>query len=101
MQIAVDPSGQYLYYLLMAYELRTPVVQYNVKTGERKALCWLQEYYFDKYGYWMDFCYGMEISIDGSFLVLCMNGTFGGREVYYGHPSLLVIDIPEEERPLN
>jgi len=27
-----------------------PIVQYDVKTGKRKALCWLQDYYFDKYG---------------------------------------------------
>jgi len=46
----------------------------------------------------MDHVYGMEISHDGSFIVVGMNGAFEGRDVPFGHPSLLVIEIPEEER---
>lgn len=42
--------------------------------------------------------YGMEISKDGSFIVIIMNGAFQGRDKGYGHPSLFVVHIPEEER---
>ena len=33
------------------------------------------------------------------FVVDCMNGTFAGRGVAFGHPALAVIAIPSEERP--
>jgi len=95
LQMAMDPSGRYIYYYPKG---DAPIVQYDVKTGKRKALCWLQDYYFDKYGYFMGQVYGMNISSDGSFLVCCMNGEFSGRGKEFGHPSLLVVEIPEDER---
>ena len=96
LQMAIDPTGRYVYYYPKG---NAPIVQYDVKTGKRKALCWLQDYYFEKYGYFMGQVYGMSISADGSFLVCCMNGEFSGRGKEFGHPSLLVVEIPEEERP--
>ena len=95
LQMGISPKGRYIYFYPMG---DSPVIQYDVKTGKRKALCFLQDYYSDKYGYWMDAVYGMEISNDGTFLVVIMNGTFQGRNVTFGHPSLLVIEIPEKER---
>jgi len=95
LQMGLSPKGRYIYFYPKS---DSPVVQYDVKTGERKAICFLQDYYFDKYGYFMDHVYGMEISLDGSFIVVSMNGAFEGRDVAFGHPSLLVIEIPEEER---
>jgi hypothetical protein len=95
LQLALDPSGRYVYYYPKG---DAPIVQYDVKTGEKKALCWLQDYYFDKYGYFMGEVYGMNISKDGSFLVFAMNGEFCGRENCFGHPALLVVEIPKEER---
>ena len=29
---------------------------------------------------------------------MCVNGTFEGKEKTYGHPSIIVVEIPEEER---
>lgn len=94
--IVLDPTGRYVYYLPMGPY--SPIIQYDVKTQTKKVLCWLQEYYLDKYGYWMDACFGMNISNDGSFLVFNMNGEFQGRSTPFGHPSLLVVEIPPEER---
>jgi len=51
-----------------------------------------------KYGYYFISIYGMEISKDGSFIVKCVNGTFQGKGITYGHPSIFVVQIPEEER---
>jgi hypothetical protein len=96
LQMALDPTGRYVYYYPKG---DAPIVQYDVKTGKRKALCFLQDYYFEKYGYFMGEVYGMNISNDGSFLVCCMNGEFCGRNNSFGHPALLVVEIPEEERP--
>ena len=96
LQMMVSPGGRYVYYYPRGYP--APLVQYDVKTGRKKALCWLHDYYFEKYGYWIGSSYGMEISEDGKFIVICMNGAFQGRNESYGHPSLFVIEIPEEER---
>jgi hypothetical protein len=96
LQMALDPTGRYVYYYPKG---DSPVVQYDVKTGKRKALCWLQDYFFEKYGYFMGNVYGMNISKDGSFLVIAINGEFSGRGNSYGHPGLLVVEIPESERP--
>lgn len=97
LQMVVDPTGRYVYYLPKE---NSPVIQYDVQTGKKKALCWLQDYYHEKYGYWMDHCYGLEISKDGSFLVFIMNGDFEERGMKaFGHPSLFVVQIPPEERP--
>ena len=69
------------------------------KTGTKKVLCWLSDYYFEHYGYTLGGSYGMEISTDGSYLVIVMNGAFKGPDGGgYGHPSLFIIEIPEEER---
>ncbi len=97
LQMALSPKGRYVYYYSKGDP--TPVVQYDVTTGRRKALCWLQDYYFEKYGYYMGEIYGLNISSDGSFLVACMNGTFtNNRSSAFGHPACLVIEIPAEER---
>ena len=97
LQIAMESRGRYLYYFPKG---ESPIVQFDVKTGRRKALCWLQSFYLEKYGYWMGEVYGMEVSQDGSFLVVCVNGEFTDKPGYaFGHPALLVIDIPEKERP--
>jgi hypothetical protein len=42
--------------------------------------------------------YGMEISEDGSYLVIGVNGAFEGPDKQFGHPGLLVVEIPESER---
>jgi hypothetical protein len=97
LQLAMDPSGRYIYYYPKG---DAPVVQYDVKTGKKKALCWLQDYYFDKYGYFMGEVYGMNISADGSFLVIAVNGEFCGKGNAFGHPGILVVLIPPEERQL-
>ncbi|MFC1509010.1 hypothetical protein ACFL60_04890 [Candidatus Omnitrophota bacterium] len=103
LQQMVSPKGRYVYYFPQYYP--APLVQYDVKTGTKKALCWLYDYYFEKYGYWIGGCFGAEISKDGSFIVVCFNGAFQGNDlsqgigvIAYGHPSIAVIEIPERER---
>lgn len=97
LQLALSPKGRYLYW--MGKGDPSPVVQYDVTTGRKKALCWLQDHFFEKYGYWMDEVYGLNLSTDGSFLVICMNGTFTDKRSYaFGHPSCVVVEIPESER---
>ncbi len=96
LQMVVRPKGRYVYYYPRG---GAPLVQYDVKTGRKKALCWLQDYYYEKYGIKLDPGFGMNISKDGSFVVLCMNGAFREPDVgNHEHPNLVVIEIPEKER---
>ena len=100
LQFALDKSGRYIYYFPVSYdkEVSPPLVQFDVKTGKKKVLCWLEEYYFEKYGYWVGGTYGIELTEDDSTLIICMNGSFQGRDKHFGKPSLFVVGIPEEER---
>lgn len=100
LQLALCPAGRYIYYVPKGYP--SPLVQYDVSTGRRKAIAFLQDYYYEKYGYWpASEVYGMEISKDGDFAVIADNGTFEGHNRSFGHPSIMVVEIPESERPLD
>ena len=100
LQLPMDSTGRYIYYY--PKEGNSPIVQYDVKTGTRKVICFLQDYFFEKYGYYMGGVYGIEISKDNTYLVCCINGAFQGKgKTVFGHPALLVVEIPEEERPLD
>ncbi|NLF84525.1 MAG: hypothetical protein GX571_00280 [Lentisphaerae bacterium] len=97
LQIALSPGGRYLYYQPKDYP--SPLVQVDVTTGAKKAIGFLQDYYFEKYGYWLGSqVYGLECSLDGEFVVIVMNGTFAGRNKSFGHPALAVVEIPKSER---
>jgi len=99
-QLALGPEGRYIYYQPRGDH--APLVQYDVKTGRKKAIAFLQDYYFETYGYWPGSAvYGLEISNDGSFVVIAENGTFEGRGKSFGHPALTIVTIPAEERPLD
>jgi hypothetical protein len=100
LQMAICPHGRYVYYQPKGDH--SPLVQYDTKTGKKKAIAFLQDYYFEKYGYSLGSqVYGMEISKDGSFVAIVENGTFGGRGSSFGHPALTVVSIPAEERPVD
>ena len=108
--MTIDKTGRYLYYMPGGSKKGHtpneygPVVQYDIKTGTKKVLAWLVDYYYEKYGYWIGGTYGMEISDDGSYLVIVMNGAFKLRsdsDYPFGWPSLFIIHIPEEERSLD
>ena len=105
--IAMDPAGRYLYYMpgdLRLYNADTygPIVQYDVKTGKKKVIAWLVDYYYEKYGYWVGGTYGLETSRDGSSLIIIMNGAFRMRNDLqdnpYEYPSVFIVEIPREER---
>ncbi len=102
--IAMSPKYRYLYYALSAsgqgYKWGTPVIQYDTKTGEKKALAFLAPYYHETYGYLPGGTFGVELSEDGALLVIHMNGKFGpadGRGAY-GQCAVFAVHIPESER---
>ncbi len=97
LQMAICPRQRYVYYQPKGQV--SPLVQYDIKTGRRKAIGFLQDYYFEKYGYTPGTeVYGLEVSNDGSFVVMVENGTFAPQGTAFGHPALTVVSIPESER---
>lgn len=103
--MALSPGERYLYYLPGANgqftEQGTPVVQYDLHTGTKKVLAFLGPYIHRNYGYITEGTYGIELSRDGSLLVVQMNGLFGPdwrKRGRYEHPSIFAIHIPESER---
>jgi len=92
-QIGIGPRGRYLYYWG-----GSALVQFDVETRRKKALWFPKDYYAAKYGYNFGPVYGLEVSVDGSFVVIAFNGTFGHG--VFGHPSVCVVEIPRSERRL-
>ncbi len=105
LQKAICPHKRYIYYQPKGRPDRgsySPLVQYDIQTGKKKAIAFLQDYYFEKYGYTMGTqVYGLKVSNDGSFVVIVENGTFGPYGNAFGHPGLTVVEIPESERPID
>jgi len=104
--LAMSPDEKYVYYIPGAhgksYLEGAPVVQYNVRTGERKVLAFLFPYFYDKYGYIPGGTYSIKLDEKGEKLFVNFNGAFAdynpdGADVF-GDPSVMVINIPEAER---
>ena len=102
--ICMSPKERYLYYLpgahSDAWKFGTPVVQFDTKTGRRKVLAFLSDFYLENYGYSPYGSYGLELDERGESLFFYTNGIFTSREIGsgYGRPALFHLMIPESER---
>lgn len=98
--IDIDPTGRYLYYVPGAHGSGpvdgTPVVQFDIKTGQRKVIAFLSPYYENKYGFSLKGTYSTALSEDGSKLFVTFNTSRGTRA--WDCCGLAVIHIPESER---
>ena len=81
-----------------------PVVQYDTRTGKKKVLAFLYDYYLEKYGYSAVRRYGIELDETGEYLVFYANGGFTGpgdkepHEIKMRRPTVFHLIIPESER---
>jgi sugar lactone lactonase YvrE len=108
--IELSPDEKYLYYLPGAHgtarAIGTPVVQYEIATGQRKVLAFLRPALEEQHDYVPGGTYGMKISADGSTLFVNLNGHLSDRVRHpgmkdsggFGLTSFLAIHIPESER---
>jgi hypothetical protein len=100
--IDADPSGRYLYYTAGAHGSGdrdgTPVVQYDVKTGQKKVIAFLEPFYTEKYGCTLKGTYSTAVDPAGDKLYITWNVSRGSRA--WDCCGLTVIHIPESERPL-
>jgi len=95
-----DPTGRYLYYIPGAHGSSdrdgTPIVQFDVKTRQKKVLAFLHPYYQDKYGLTLKGTYSVAVDPRGDTLYVTWNISRGSRA--WDCCGLTAIHIPESER---
>jgi len=96
----VDPTGRYLYYNAGAHggseRDGTPIVQFDIKTKQRKVIAFLHPFYQEKYGCALKGTYGSAIDPAGDKLYITFNVSRGTRA--WDCCGLAVVHIPESER---
>jgi len=104
----IDHTGTYLYYCAgnahgRSYQGGTPIVQHNVKTGQKKVICFLHPFYQQKYKFAPGGTYGSSLSANSDTLCITWMGQRSDIQTKYSNPKLYcaytVIRIPESERP--
>lgn len=105
--IDADPTGTYLYYCAGSAHGRcerggTPIVQFNVKTRQKKVIAFLHPFYEKRYQFVPDGTYGSSLSPDGDKLCITWMGRRTDIKVKYTNSkrycAMTVIHIPESER---
>lgn len=95
-----DPTGRYLYYVPGAHggsdRDGSPVVQFDVQTGRKKVIAFLEPYYTGKYGLTLKGTYSTAVSADGDALYITWNVSRGSKA--WDCCGLTVIHIPASER---
>ena len=98
--IDADPTGRYLYYTAGAHgggdADGTPIVQFDVKTKQKKVIAFLHPFYKEKYGCTPVGTYSSAVDPKGDKLYVTWNVNRGGRA--WDCCALTVIHIPESER---
>ncbi|NQT85710.1 hypothetical protein HQ560_03040 [bacterium] len=100
-----DPTGRYLYYIPGAHggsELDgAAVVQFDVKTRQKKVIAFLHPLLKEKYGYTPLGTFSSAVSPEGDKLYITWNGNCGGRRgrrLTWDACALTVVHIPAAER---
>jgi sugar lactone lactonase YvrE len=100
--MALSPDEKYLYYAPGAHgsagKYGTPVVQYEIATGKRKVLAFLQAPLQDKLKYQIGGTYNLQIDPAGERLFFTFNGAAPGARSAFGRPAVVVVHVPAEER---
>jgi hypothetical protein len=98
--IDADPSGRYLYYVPGAHggsnRDGAPVVQFDVQSGRKKVIAFLEPFYTDTYGFTLKGTYSTVIDPAGDKLYITWNVSRGTRA--WDCCGLTVVHFPESER---
>ncbi len=96
----VDPTGRYLYYIPGAHgggeRDNTAVVQFDVKTKQRKVIAFLHPFYQEKYGVTLKGTYSCAVDPAGDKLYITWNANRASKA--WDTCALTVIHIPKSER---
>ena len=95
-----DPTGRYIYYVPGAHggaeKDGTPVVQFDVKTKQRKVIAFLHPYFQEKSGAALVGTFSTAVDPSGDKLYITWNANRGGRA--WDCCAMTVVHIPESER---
>jgi hypothetical protein len=105
----LSPDEKFVYYLPGSHggaaKIGTPVVQYEIATGQRKVLAFLRDPIAIQTGYVPAGTYGVAISADGATLYVNFNGTPANAALMpwkhaknFGLTAFAAIHIPASER---
>jgi hypothetical protein len=101
--MALSPDDKYLYYAPGAHgsggKHGAAVVQYEIATGRRKALAFLQQPLRDELKWQIGGTYNLQLDSKGETLYCTFNGSQPGARSAFGLPATVVIHIPASERP--
>lgn len=100
--MALSPDERFLYFPPGAHGTSvrsgTPVVRYEIATGKRTALCFLNPVLREKLGYDIGGSYNLQIDASGERLFLTFNGApyhpSARNAAAFGRPSVGVIYLP-------
>jgi hypothetical protein len=99
--MVLSPDDKYLYFAPgshgSAAKIGTPVIQYDIATGTRKVIAFLQQPLLKKAGYHITGNYNIQIDSKGAVLYCTFNGSKKPPEKF-GMPGVVVITIPASER---
>lgn len=76
----------------------TPVVQYEIKTGKRKALAFLHAHFWEKYGDALDGSFGNALDEKGERFFISWDGWRKGQPRGWESAAITVVHIPASER---
>lgn len=103
--IEADPTGRYLYYVPGAHggaiKDGTPIVQWDVKTSQRKVLGFLHHHFWEKYGYALDGSFSSALDEQGERLFISWDGWRKGQPRGWETAAITVVHIPASERKTN
>jgi hypothetical protein len=105
--MALSPDGRFVYYAPGAHgggaRIGSPVVQYDVRTKQKKVIAFLNPPAREKLSYNVGGTYNLKVSgADGGRIYATFNGAplnpSAKKVETFGQPSVVIIDIPKEER---
>jgi len=95
-----DPTGRFLYYCAGAHGGSdtdgTPIVQFDVKTRQKKVIAFLHPFYQQKYGCTPRGTYSLAVDETGGKIYVTWNVSRGSRA--WDSVAMTVIHVPESER---
>lgn len=98
--VCVDPTGRHLYYVPGAHggsdRDGAPIVQFDVQTGRKKVIAFLEPFYTSAYGFTLKGTYSTAIDPAGDKLYITWNVSRGSRA--WDCCGLTIVHLPESER---
>ncbi len=105
--LELSPDGRFLYFAPGSHgsgaQSGTPIVQYEIASGRRKVLAFLNQPLRNRLEYHIGGTYNLAVSPSGDRLFFTFNGAplaaaGSKKQPTFGLPSLVVLHIPESER---